>query len=392
MFFTLIMLAFLVTWMIGISFGPEGLYRQGREALIEGDRVRVLEIAEQLLKTAGLEPQGNLLKGLILARAGMRDEAIVCLQRAAINPKLAVEANTITARCCYESGRYLHAIDAALHALQQDPHALDARRWLASAYYDLGAVSEATTEMEHISAHDPTDARPDRLLGLIAKDSELYLKAISHYRKSLERDPRQSGVEQVLIELAESQTKVDQFEEALTTLKNASRSAATLTIQAQCNTSLGRFELAESQLIEAMAIDPQYSPAKLAMGKRMLDEGRAENAAQILVVARQLEPFNREIQLQLSQAFRAMGRTEEADVALKRMLEIQAWEREFSDLHDQVASHPDDAEIRYRTGELANRLGKSQLAVLWFRAALSIDPSHSRSREALQQFSQTTKP
>jgi thioredoxin-like negative regulator of GroEL len=145
-------------------------------------------------------------------------------------------------------------------------------------------------------------------------------------------------------------------------------------------------------LIEAMAIDPQYSPAKLAMGKRMLDEGRAENAAQILVVARQLEPFNREIQLQLSQAFRAMGRTEEADVALKRMLEIQAWEREFSDLHDQVASHPDDAEIRYRTGELANRLGKSQLAVLWFRAALSIDPSHSLSREALQQFSQTTKP
>ena len=365
------MLAFLVTWMVWISFGPEGLYRQGREALIEGDRVRVLEIAEQLLKTAGLEPEGNLLKGLILARAGKRDEAIVCLQRAAINPKLAVEANTITARCCYESGRYLHAIDAALHALQQDPHALDARRWLASAYYDLGAVSEATTEMEHISAHDPTDARPDRLLGLIAKDSELYSKAIGHYRKSLERDPRQSGVEQVLIELAESQTKVDQF---------------------QCNTSLGRFELAESQLIEAMALDPQYSPAKLAMGKRMLDQGQAENAAQILVVARQLEPFNREIQLHLSQAFRAMGKTEEADVALKRMLEIQAWEREFSDLHDQVASHPDDAELRYRTGELANRLGKSQLAVLWFRAALSIDPSHSRSREALQQFSQTTKP
>ena len=65
--------------MVWISFGPEGLYRQGREALIEGDRVRVLEIAEQLLKTAGLEPEGNLLKGLILARAGKRDEAIAAV-------------------------------------------------------------------------------------------------------------------------------------------------------------------------------------------------------------------------------------------------------------------------------------------------------------------------
>ena len=81
-----------------------------------------------------------------------------------------------------------------------------------------------------------------------------------------------------------------------------------------------------------------------------------------------------------------MDRVEQADVELRRMLDIQALEREFKDLHDTAANRPDDAEVRYRTGELALQLGKPQLARVWFRAALAIDPKHVKARAAISQF------
>lgn len=362
---------------------PEACYQRGRKALIEGDRDAVLRASEQLIRTSAYRPQGCLLKGLLLARGGKMNEAISRLQEAATKESLAVEAYTLLSRCYYESGQYVQAIDTALAALVQDATALEARRWLAAAYYDLGAVAQATRELEQVSQEDPKDPYPDRLLGLIAKDSELYPKAISHYRKSLQRAPHQSGLDDLLIEMAESQVKVDQFDEALITLKDCSKSAVSLTLEASCHSALGHIEMAEDRLRQAVLLDPHSSPAKLAQGKILLDRGQPAEAAEILNEARRFNAYDRQVHFQLSQAYRSLGKIAEADAELDIMLEIQRQEREFSDLHDQAASQPEDAEIRYRIGELANRLGKPKLAVIWFRAALAIDPNHARSRTAL---------
>ena len=81
-----------------------------------------------------------------------------------------------------------------------------------------------------------------------------------------------------------------------------------------------------------------------------------------------------------------MNKVEQADDELRRMLEIQALEREFKELHDTAANRPDDAEVRYRTGELALQLGKPKLARVWFLAALAIDPKHVKARAAINQL------
>lgn len=367
------------------STGPEVGYQRGRKALISGDREVVTRESNRLLGLPEYEPQGALLKGLLLARVGKLDEAIPWLGKATEREELAVEASTVAAQCFYMTGRYLEAIDAAHAALEQDATCLDARRWLAAAYYDLGALSHAISELERISAEAPTDARADRLLGLIAKDGEQYLRAIGHYQESLRRDGQQPDRESILLELAESQVKSGKFADALVTLKDCRQSAASLTWEAECRSNLGETAAAHARFDEALELDPAYFPAKLAQGKLLLDSGKTEEAVGVLQAAIELQPQHSQAHFQLSQALRRLGKIDQADTELRRMGEIQAMEREFTDLHEEAAKKPDDADIRFRTGELARQLGKSKLAEVWFRAALAINPHHARARAALRQ-------
>lgn len=359
---------------------PEKAYRRGRAALVTGDREAVLREAELLIQTPKYQSHGWLLKGLLLSRVGKLDQAITYLEKSAQNELLAVEANTVAAQCFYQSGLYLKAIHASERALQQDERYVDARRWLAVSYYDLGAIANAIEELKRVSVEAPTDPRPTRLLGLIAKDSESYSDAINYYRESLTRDPNQP---EILIELAECQMKENQPAEALETLRQTEPTAAVLTLTAECLISLGQMKEAHDRLNDALKIDPKNFPALLVMGKLHLDQGNNGQALEVLSDAVQLEPHDSQVHFQLSQAMRRLGDQTGADLQLLKMQELQSLEREFSSLHTEAANHPNDAALRIRAGEVARRLGKIKLARLWYRAALAIDPTDIKSRTAL---------
>lgn len=384
--FALAVVIIVVVVMFGRPERPERIYARGRAALLAGDRPLVLREAENLIQIPGYEPYGWLLKGLMLTRVGKLDEAIIYLGKAAEHDALALEANTAAAQCFYQSGLYLQAIQVAQLALQLDPAALDARRWLAAAYYDLGANSHAVNELEQISEQAPTDPRPDRLLGLIAKDGEQFPRAIGHYQESLKRDPLQPDAQIIRTELAESQIKLGKFADSLATLSECEHTAIVLTLQAECQNGLGNFDEAVSLLRRAIKLDPRYFTAKLTLGTLLLDRGQIEDAKTILTDAVRTGPPSSKARFQLSQALRRSNQIDAADEELRQMQQIQAMEREFSDLHDTAASQPNNADIRFRIGELAQKLGKPELASVWLRAAVAINPSHPRARAALSQM------
>lgn len=366
--------------------GPEGHYRRGRAALLAIDRDAVLREVEFLSQSRGYEHHAWLLQGLLLTRLGKLDEAIVYLGKAAEHPAMFVEANTAAAQCLYTSGMYLQAIAAAEAALKRDQECLDARRWLAAAYYDLGALPNAVEELKQISANAPHDPRPDRLLGLIAKDGEHYVDAIKFYRESLRRDSAQPDLGAIQAELAECQIRLGEFANAMETLKNAEPTAVVATLKAEGFSGLGKSDDAHESLNDALKLDPNYFPAKLAKGKLLLDEGDADAAVQILQSAVQQEPANSQGHFQLSQALRQTANILRADEELQRMRETQAIERQFTDLHESAAQRPNDPEIRFRTGELARQLGKLKLAKIWFRAALAVDPKFTKARLAIDEL------
>ncbi len=369
---TAVVLGLGVVVVIANQYGPEASYRRGRQALYAGDRDAVQRESKRLMDTVGYEAKGFLLQGLVCAQSGKPGEALKWLEKASLSKPLTVEAATAAAGCFYSMGRYLETIDAAHAALALDDSRVEARRWLAASYYDLGATSHAEIELERVSKEAPRDPRPDRLLGLIAKDAEQYTKAVTHYQETLERDPRQPDREKILLELAEAQVKDGKFEDALVTLGQCQRSSAALTWTAEASRGLSRLDKAGQYVQQAIELDGQFFPAKLSFGKLLMDQGRAEDAAAVLATAAQLEPSNSQVHFELSQAFRSLGESERADSEMARMREIQVLHRQFTDLHVVAAQEPMNADARDRLAELARQLGKPQLAEIWFRAAAAI--------------------
>lgn len=356
---------------------PESCYERGRAALADGDDETVIREADRLMQIPEFEAKGRLLKGLLAVRRNKLTEALEQLSQAG-STSTNVEADAAAAQCFYRLGRFIDAIEVAHVALALDSHCVDARRWLASAYYDLGAMPNAVTELKQISQEVPSDPRPDRLLGLIAKDNENFIVAVGHYRESLKRDPHQIDHQTVVMELAESLIKLGEFDEAIVALQKGQRSAAILTLQAEAKRGLGQVQDAENLLNEATKLDSHYFPALLERGKLLLDLLRIDEAIAVLGEALKIEPMNRVAHLQLSQALRQAGKPEQADAELTRMQEVLALEREFTDLHESAAKYPEDFDIRLRLADVAQKLGKPELAAMWVRAARSLNPTDPR--------------
>jgi len=377
-------LVIAVAWLWNAQ-RPENCYRRGRRALAAGERQAVIRESRRLLASPGFEAHGRLLAGMLLAREEQPAEALHELQAAAQDEATAVDALTAAAGCLYALGRYADAAGVARDALRRDDSALDARRWLAAALYDLGVTVDAATELKAIAARAVGDPRPDRLLGLIDKDNERFADAVEHYRESLRRDPRQPDRPTVLAELAESLVRLGRFDEALVVLGECNRTAPVLSLEAECLQSQGRLEDAEERFRESLANDPQYFPACLKRGTLLLTLSRAEDAAGALEMAVRLSPNSSQAHFYLSQAYSRQGLRDKADNELRLMKESQALEREFTDLHEEAARRPDDADIRCRIGKLSRQLGKPELARLWFRAALALEPGHAEARAALDE-------
>jgi tetratricopeptide (TPR) repeat protein len=320
---------------------------------------------------------------LLLVREGRFANALRELEAAAQNDATAVEAWTAAAASYYALGQFRDAVNVARLALNRDEEALDARRWLAAALYDLGITPEAVIQLKLISAQAPADPRPERLLGLINKDNEQFAEAVAHYRESLRRNSRQADRVIVLTELAEALVRLSQFEEAIDVLRNCDQSATVLAVEAECLKNLGQTADAEKRLLLAIERDPGHFSARMQLGTLYLLQSQPERAVRVLEEAVQIVPSSSQARFQLSQAYIRYGDSEKAEAELQRMRVNQAVEREYTDLHEAAARQPDDVQVRYQMGILAKKLGKPELARLWFRAALALDRGHSDALAAL---------
>jgi tetratricopeptide (TPR) repeat protein len=368
------------------SLRPDNCYRRGRQAILAGDRATVIRESRRLLATPGFESRGRFLTGLWHARSGRAPEALDDLRIAAEDESIAVEALTAGAECYYNLGRFVEAVELSQRAIARDANSLDAHRWLAVSLYDLGITYQAAAELEFVSAKALSDPRADRLLGLIYNENEQFAEAIEHYRRSLERglcDPERG---KVALELVQTLLREKRIDEALEVLRDAERSALSLRLRAECLELQGQLDEAHDLYREAVKLDPHNLEAKLKLGASLLEQRSATQAVSVLQDAVHSAPYSGQAHFLLSQAYGKTGESEKAADELRLFHKAQADEREFSDLHQTAAENPNDAEARYRLGILARGRGRPELARMWFRAALAVQPDHRATRSALAEI------
>ncbi len=136
-------------------------------------------------------------------------------------------------------------------------------------------------------------------------------------------------------------------------------------------------------LEQALAGMPAHLPALLLAGTIGLEQGNAAAAVDALSRAAVAYPKDYTVRYKLALAYRRLGDKQRADEHARAAEQIKRLREEFSKLHDEAAAQPDNADVRYRLGLMARQLDRPDLARVWFRAVLGINPRHEEARRQL---------
>lgn len=354
------------------------------EAFAAGDLDAVDTAAEALRGDEEFQAHVGLLEGMILLRTGRLLEAIEHFGEAKDHPDTQASAYALSGEALYRARMLRDAPRILERAIELDPSAIDARRWLAAAYYDTGAMLNALKVLETIAEQEPDDPRPNRLRGLIHKDLEAYTRAARDYRESLRRAPNQPDKDAIRAELAECLIKRRKHAEALGVLADCPETAQTLTLRAECHHAQQDYETAAKLVNKALQLAPDHLGALMQSALLDIDAGNAEKAAETLRRAIEHHPKDYKLRFQLIRAYRALGRQDLAAEQAKPMQELRELRSRFADLHTQAMNDIDNADIRYELGVAAEQFEKPVIARDWFKAALALDPEHALARQALQ--------
>ena len=373
----------LLGWLSAPS-DVERIYRAGLAAMDRGELPAVQAAAEALAGLPDADAQRHVLEGVVHLRSGRLLGAIAEFQPALERPETAPLANMLAGDALYRNRQYREAIEALTVATEQDNSLTDAHRRLAAVLYDIGSTEAAVKELRIVSEQDPSDPRPHQMIGLIYKDMESFEPAIEEYREALRRDPLMPLRDNVLLDLATCLLKTSRYDELAEVVAESPRSADFLTILAEAK--LKQEDAAEANLLieEALLLTPDHFEALLLKGTVELAEGAADQAAATLEKIAGQQPMDVRVHLKLSQAYSRLGQVERARAESEEATRIRNLRARFANLHGHASVDTGNADLRYQIGVVARQLGREDLAVTWFMAAVALDPSHAGAREALQ--------
>jgi tetratricopeptide (TPR) repeat protein len=244
---------------------------------------------------------------------------------------------------------------------------LEQKRFLATGtpaliLLSMGEFEEAIADFRRVSALDPDDATLHRQIGTAFAAAKLYLPAIEALervvavvsedvsawrqlgsanlvlqrwepaRAALERAIELAGEEEgLLLALGYAHERIPDVERALELYRRASRLAPRSgrphyrigrALMAQ-----GNLEEAEKEFLEAASLDPKMAEPLGFLGELQLKRGANALALETLERAVAVSPEYFEAYYHLAQAYRRLGRTDEAREAVARYQELKQKKR-----------------------------------------------------------------
>jgi tetratricopeptide (TPR) repeat protein len=368
--------------------GPRRHFRAGVAAFARDDLDGVQTACQAVRGVEGYEPHFRLLKGMILLRSGRLREAAGELVHATDNLDTRALACTLGGEALYHARQLRDAERVLNTAIQFDPSQTDARRWLAVLYYDVGSMVHALEQLKTVAEQAPDDARPHRLMGLIHKDAGLHQEAILAYRESLQRAPKQPAKQEIHLELAECLLKQRRHAELLETLRECTRSAQRLALEAESHYNEGDGVTARKLTAEALKLAPNHLDAMHLQATMDLESGDTASAVKILRRAAEWHPKEYRVRYKLAQAYLRLGQKKPAAEEAKASRELFDLLKRFNELQQKAIQETFNAETRYQLGVVAGQLGKPEHAESWFQAALALDPNHAGARRELDAMTQ----
>lgn len=362
---------------------PEQIYRNGWEALQRGDWPRVSASIQQLRGRPGSADQVRILRGGLLLRTGHATSAIPELNRVQGEGEVSDRALLLLCEALYSQKNWVQAEAVAQELFRRQPSEPEVHRWLGAIYFDLGAMSHSEEHLKKLAELRPLDYSPHRLLGLIHQDFERYREAIADYQAALERRPPENLRGEILIDLAKSQMKHNDFEGAIKSLETSwpANDFEPRVLHAECLWSLGQKETAQQALLKLQSDAPHNTEVLRLVARFAMDAGKPADAIGPLRKIVAVEPHNDPALMELSAAYRRLGQEAEAEQFLQRRNAVRKLMEEFVELNKRAINEPRNSQLRIEIAEKCDQLGKKELAAVWRDAARALGNPSSKRRE-----------
>lgn len=257
---------------------------------------------------------------LILLAAGVAGVlAVTSVQREQEYQRLIVDGDQARAR-----GDLSAAVEAFSGAITLKPDAMLAYLRRGDAYRRRGAadLSSALRDLRTAATLDPTAPAPQEGLGDVSLARNNALRAVGHYRASLQLDERSARVQ---YKLGLALYRTGQTDPALRALTLAGqfdpRLAQVPYLKGLCLAGAGRLPEAQAALQQALDLDPSLAAARESLADLGRRQGRpADEQAQLAALLR-AEPDRPARHLALGRAYARAGRTDLAVTTLGRAAE-----------------------------------------------------------------------
>jgi tetratricopeptide (TPR) repeat protein len=336
----------------------DALYAEARAAQARGDRAQAAAKYESIIEIAPrLAAAYNNLGALYIDQGQYGKAADVLEKGLKIDPSTP-SASALLGIARYHMGEYPEArrrLETALRANPQDDHArlvlandlIKLAEWEAAAehlqrlahrqprdqeaWYLLGTVYMRLSEqaLARLREIDPDSALVHQVSGEVMESMKNYDGALAEYKKAIEKAPQRSGVHYRLGNLYWTTTQWDaaaeQFRSELA--NDAGNCLAQWKLGNLLLEQNLRPEEALGEIDRALAICPNLVQARVDRGRASLKLSRYDDAVRDLRIAATASPEEPSVHFFLAQAYRALGRAQDARAEMQAFAKLEENER-----------------------------------------------------------------
>ena len=316
---------------LGVIFYSRGEYQEAADSFQEALRHKPsLKRAEALL-------------GIALVRSGQLTEAVPLLGKAVRQPpdrELGKQAGLLLLEAFHKLGRLDEALDIGRELLSDDPRDADLLYHVYRLHSELGSRAVAALAKEAEGS-----ARLHQVTAELLESQGDYVQAVDQYRRAAEEDPSLPGIHRALAVALLNASPGG-------TARSEARRELEIEFQAnpvdfhsiyelgEIDWSEGRFAEARKRFARAIELQPEFVDALIALGKAATRQADAEGALPHLEKAVRLAPDNEVARYRLAQAYRGLGREEDAARELAKFESLRKEASAIAEIYRQVLRKP----------------------------------------------------
>lgn len=374
-----------IWWFKPVDLDNE--FQAGLQAVQQKDWNTVRSYVEQLRQHDSHQAHAFLLQGYEFRAQRQTKNAFESFSRAKSHPDTREPAFHEAASILYEVAEYSESIRMCQQVLQWNPERTDTLRILAAAYYDIGAMIQAINTLKLVIEQQPEDHRPHYMQASILHDFERFGDAALAYEQAAKRLPTASTVkDEVLAGWGACLVRLRRHADALQVMQPAANWPDVETQRAVALFELRKPDEALVAAESALKQQPLHPEAVTVAARCYELNGDAARGITLLQQAAEKHPFELELHLRLADIMSANEQLEDGLKHRKIAATISDHRRDFSHKQQALVHNDDDAHLRFEIAQLAEKLGKINIARSWLRAAVGMTSATDDIRIHWEQF------